>query len=192
MKVVAFNGSPRHKGNTSILIEEVFGELKKQGIETELVSIGGSGVKPCKACYGCFEKRNKRCTIQDDPLNGWLQKMLEADAVILGSPTYVTDVTAEMKALIDRACLVSRANDDMFRRKVGAAVVAERRAGAIHAFDTLNHFFTIAQMVVVGSNYWNIGMGREIGEVRQDEEGMKTMRILGENMAWLLNKIHSA
>jgi len=116
--------------------------------------------------------------------------MSEADGIILGSPTYFTDVTTEMKALIDRAGFVARANGEMFRRKVGAAVVAVRRAGSIHAFDTLNHFFLVSQMIVPGSSYWNVGIGRDKGEVEDDEEGIQTMRVLGENMAWLLKKTH--
>jgi multimeric flavodoxin WrbA len=116
--------------------------------------------------------------------------MIAADAIILGSPVYVTDVSSEMKALIDRTCLVSRANGSFLRRKVGAAVMAVRRGGAIHAFDTMNHFFTISEMIVVGSNYWNFAFGREVGDVNQDEEGLQTMKVLGENMAWLLKKVN--
>ncbi len=126
----------------------------------------------------------------DDIANLCIGKMSEADGIILGSPTYFTDVTTEMKALIDRAGFVARANGEMFRRKVGAAVVAVRRAGSIHAFDTLNHFFLVSQMIVPGSSYWNVGIGRDKGEVEDDEEGIQTMRVLGENMAWLLKKTH--
>jgi multimeric flavodoxin WrbA len=115
--------------------------------------------------------------------------MKGADAILLGSPTYFADVSSEMKALMDRCGMVSRANGDLFKRKLGAAVVAARRAGAIHVFDSINHFFLIGQMIVVGSNYWNIGMGREKEEVAKDEEGMQTMRVLGQNMAWLLKKM---
>ncbi len=189
MKVVAFNGSARRDGNTAILINKVFEELKKEGIETELVQLGGKPLRGCMACYGCFRNKNKRCVLEEDGINDYIQKMLEADGIILGSPVYVADVSSEMKALIDRACLVSKANEDMFRRKVGTGVLAVRRGGAIHAFDTINHFFTISQMVVVGSCYWNFAFGREIGEVKNDEEGLRTMKILGENMAWLLKKI---
>jgi len=190
MKVVAFNGSARRDGNTAILINQVFDELKKEGIQTELVQFGGQAVHGCLACFGCYRNKNKRCVIEDDIINDCIQKMIEADGIILGSPVYVTDVSTEMKALIDRACLVSKANGEIFRRKPGAAVLAVRRGGAIHAFDTINHFFTISQMVVVGSCYWNFAFGREIGEVRNDEEGQRTMKVLGENMAWLLKKIH--
>ena len=191
MKVVAFNGSPRREGNTSILIQAVFEELKKEGIETELVSLGGKPVRGCMACYGCVQNKNRRCVMEDDHINDCIAKMAEADGIILGSPVYVADVTMEIKALIDRACLVGKANGEMFRRKAGAAVIAQRRGGAVHAFDSLNHFFTISQMMVVGSCYWNFGVGREVGQVRQDEEGMRTMKVLGENMAWLLKKMNT-
>ena len=190
MKVVAFNGSARRDGNTAILIRAVFEELAKEGIQTELIQFGGKPLRGCMACYGCYRNKNKRCVIEEDAVNDCIQKMIEADGILLGSPVYVTDVSSEMKALIDRACLVSGANGGMYRRKVGAAVVAVRRAGAIHAFDTLNHFFLITEMIVPGSCYWNIGFGREPGEVEKDEEGIRTMRVLGRNMAWLLKKLH--
>jgi len=191
MKVIAFNGSARKDGNTAILINYVFGELQKQGIETELYQFSGKKIKGCIACAKCFENRDQQCSVKNDVLNECIGKMIEADGIILGSPTYFTDVSTEMKALIDRAGFVAMANDAMFRRKVGAAVVAVRRAGSIHVFDTLNHFFFISQMIVPGSNYWNMGMGFEKGAVEQDEEGITTMKVLGENMAWLLKKIHS-
>jgi multimeric flavodoxin WrbA len=141
------------------------------------------------ACYECFENKNRRCVNEGDELNQYVEKMIEADGIILGSPTYFTDVTAEMKALIDRVGFVTRANGSLLRHKVGAAVVAVRRGGAIHTFDTLNHFFLIGQMIVPGSIYWNFGLGRNIGDVREDEEGVKTMKTLGQNMGWLLKKL---
>jgi multimeric flavodoxin WrbA len=188
MKVIAFNGSARRNGNTAILIREVFSELEDEGIATEMVQLAGKTIRGCTACGKCFENKNKRCAIDNDFANECIDKMVEADGIILASPTYFADVTAEIKALIDRAGYVARANPDMLTRKIGAAVVAVRRAGAIHAFDTLNHFFLISQMIVPGSSYWNIGIGRAIGDVEQDEEGLETMRMLGRNMAWLLKK----
>jgi len=188
MKVIAFNGSARRNGNTAILIKEVFSELDAEGIATEMVQLAGKTIRGCTACGKCFDNQDKRCAIDNDFANECIEKMVEADGIILASPTYFADVTAEIKALIDRAGYVARANPDMLKRKVGAAVVAVRRAGSIHAFDTLNHFFLISQMIVPGSSYWNIGIGRAIGDVEQDEEGLETMRILGRNMAWLLNK----
>lgn len=188
MKVIAFNGSARKDGNTVILINHVFESLKAEGIETELYQLSGKKIRGCIACYKCWSNKDRQCAVKDDVANECIEKMLEADGIILGSPTYFADVSAELKALIDRVGMVSRANGDMFKRKAGAAVVAERRGGAIHVFDTINHFFLIGQMIVPGSIYWNIGMGREIGDVEKDEEGIRTMRALGENMAWLLKK----
>ena len=190
MRVVAFNGSPRKDGNTAALINHLFAELESGGIETELVQVGGQRIRGCTACFQCFENKDKRCAVDDDIVNECIAKMIEADGIILGSPTYFADLTPELKALIDRAGFVARANDDMFRRKVGAAVVAVRRAGAIHVFDSINHFFLIEQMIVPGSIYWNLGIGREKGEVEDDEEGLRTMETLGQNIAWLLEKLH--
>lgn len=189
MKVVGFNGSARKDGNTALLIRRVFEELEKEGIETELVQLAGQKIHGCAACYTCFSAKNKRCVMADDIVNSCIEKMDQADGIILGSPTYFADCSAQMKALIDRTGFVTKANNSMLARKVGAAVVSVRRAGAIHAFDSMNHFFTIGQMIIVGSSYWNVGIGREIGEVAKDEEGLATMSTLGQNMAWLLKKI---
>ncbi|MGC9515361.1 flavodoxin family protein [Methanocrinis sp.] len=190
MRVVAFNGSARKDGNTAILARRVAEELEREGIETEMVQLAGERIRGCTACRGCIEKKDLRCTVDDDIVNDCIEKMIEADGIILASPTYFADVSAEMKALIDRAGFVARANDDLFRRKGGAAVVAVRRAGAIHAFDSINHFFLISQMIVPGSSYWNLGMGWAKGDVLEDKEGLETMRVLGSNMAWLLKKIN--
>ncbi len=188
MKVIAFNGSARKNGNTAILIRKVFSELDAEGIGTEMIQLAGKTIRGCTACGKCFDNQDKRCAIDNDFANECIEKMLEADGIILASPTYFADVTAEMKALIDRAGYVARANPDMLKRKVGAAVVAVRRAGSIHTFDSINHFFLISQMIVPGSSYWNLGIGRAIGDVEQDKEGMETMRTLGRNMAWLIKK----
>lgn len=190
MKVVAFNGSPRKEGNTASLIRHVLAELEKEGIETETVQVGGKSVHGCMACEKCFENMDRRCVIDKDIVNECIEKMLKADGIILASPTYFADLTPELKALIDRAGFVAKVNSDMFRHKVGAAVVAERRAGSIHVFDSINHFFTISQMIIPGSSYWNIGIGLAEGNVEEDEEGIRTMQTLGQNMAWLLKKLH--
>jgi multimeric flavodoxin WrbA len=189
MKVVAFSGSARKDGNTAILVRQVFAELEKDGIETELVQLAGERLRGCIACYQCWQTKDGTCAVKDDCINDCISKMTAADGVILASPTYFADITTEIKALIDRAGMVARANGHMFRRKIGAGVIAVRRGGAIHAFDSLNHFFLISQMIVPGSIYWNLGIGREIGEVEKDEEGMQTMTVLGENMAWLLGRV---
>ncbi len=189
MKVIALNGSARKGGNTAILLRRVLCELENEGIETELVEMAGSKIHGCLACWKCSSRKDRRWSQPDDMGNYFLEKMDGADGILLGSPTYVTDVSPEMKALIDRACLVARANGGMFRRKVGAAVVSVRRAGATHAFDTLNHFFLISEMIVPGSSYWNVAIGRNPGDVEKDEEGMQTMETLGQNMAWLMKKL---
>ena len=189
MKVVAINGSPQKKGNTSILINLVFKELEAEGIETELVQLGGRQIRGCVACYKCFTNKDCRCSNDKDDLNEILEKMIEADGIILASPTYFADMSAELKALIDRAGIVTRVNGNLLKHKAGAAIVAVRRGGAIHVYDSINHFFLLSQMIVPGSSYWNIGFGRNIGDVQNDDEGVETMIDLGKNMAWLLEKI---
>ncbi len=189
MKVVAFNTSARKDGNTAILIKHVLKELEKDKINTELIQLGAQRIAGCIACGQCAITKDKKCAIKDDLLNTYLAKMIQADGIIIGSPTYFADCTAAAKALIERAGMVSRVNNHLLKRKAGAAVIAVRRGGAIHAFDSINHFFTISQMVVVGSAYWNIGIGREINEVTADQEGLETMRLLGNNFSWLLKKI---
>ena len=190
MKTVAFNGSGRKDGNTAILLRVVLDELAKEGIETELIQLAGRPLQGCIACYKCFENKDKKCAVTNDKLNEYLAKMMEADGILLGSPVYYADASASIKALIERCGLVSLANGGLYTHKVGAAVAAVRRAGAIRTFDTLNHFFQYSQMVIVGSTYWNVGMGREPGQVKEDAEGIRTMETLGKNMAWLLKKIN--
>ena len=189
MKVVAFNGSPRKEGNTYQSLQVVMGELHKEGIETEVVQLGGKNIHGCIACYKCFKNKDKECSIKDDGVNAYIKKMMEADGIIIGSPVYFSNVTSEVKAFIDRAGLVARANDNLLKRKVGAGVVAVRRAGATFAFSAINFFFFIQEMIVPGSIYWNLAIGREPGDVQEDEEGMMTFKTLGQNMSWLLKKI---
>ena len=188
MKVIAFSGSARKDGNTARMVREVFGPLEAAGIETELVQLAGKPLRGCRACYACAKTKDGRCAFGDDGLNEFVRKMVEADAILLASPVYFSDVTAEMKALIDRAGMVVRVSGDLLRRKLGAGIAVARRGGAIHTFDTLTHFYLIGQMIVVGSSYWNLGFGREKGEVEKDEEAMSVMRTLGENLAWALGK----
>ena len=188
MKVIAFNSSARKDGNTADLITTVFKELEAEGIECEMVQLAGSHLQGCIACYKCYENKDRKCAVKKDLMNEHIAKMDEADGIILGSPTYFADMSANMKALIERAGLVTRANDNMLKRKVGAAVVAHRRGGATHAFSSINYFFLISEMMVPGSNYWNLGVGKAPGEVKDDQEGMDTMKTLGVNMAWLLKK----
>ena len=190
MKVVAFSGSARKDGNTAILVRRVLSTLEKEGIRTGLIQLAGEKIQGCDACYRCMKEQNRRCAVEDDIVNDCIARMDEAEGILLASPTYFADVSSRMKALVERAGFVAMANGGMFRRKAGAAVVAVRRGGAIHAFDTLNHFFFIAEMVVPGSSYWNVGIGLDRGDVERDEEGMRTMQVLGENMAWAMKKLY--
>ena len=188
MKIVAFNGSPKRKGNTSILIDEIFKVFEHKGIETEMIQLGNKLVHGCTACGLCKERQDGRCHIKNEHLNHCIEKMVEADGIIIGSPVYFSDVTTEVKALIDIAGYVTRANNFQLKRKIGAGVIAVRRGGALPTFDSMNRFFLINQMIVPGSSYWNFAFGRNPGEVLEDEEGMQTIKILAENMAWLLKR----
>jgi multimeric flavodoxin WrbA len=189
MKVVAFNGSARKDGNTAILIRRVFSVLESEGIETELIQLAGQQIHGCMACGTCRKLQNMECKIVNDNVNVYIKKMVEADGIILGSPTYFSMMSPELKALIDRAGFVAMGNGGLSTRKVGAAVVAVHRAGGVPTFDAINHFFLISQMIVPGSSYWNVGIGLNPGDVEKDEEGLKTMDNLGKNMAWLLKKL---
>ena len=186
MKAIAINGSPRKGGNTETLLRKVLEPLTTAGWTTEFIQLGGKEIRGCRACYQCFDKKNSRCGQKgEEVFDVCLEKMLQADAIILGSPTYFTDVSSEMKALLDRAGLVAVANGGLLRRKIGAAVVAVRRGGGTHAFDTINHMFLMSGVIVPGSTYWNLGFGLDKGEVKKDEEGLRNMTDLGQTIAWL-------
>jgi multimeric flavodoxin WrbA len=189
MKAVAFNGSPRRGGNTEYLLNRVLEPIREAGIETEIVQVGGQPVRGCMACYQCRKNQDRRCAIGTDMINDCIAKMIDADAIILGSPTYFADVTAEMKALIDRAGFVAMGNGRLFSRKIGAAVVVNRRGGAMHVMDSINHLFLISRMIVPGSTYWNFGVAREKEDVRNDEEALANMKDLGGTIAWLVKKV---
>jgi multimeric flavodoxin WrbA len=191
MKAIAINGSPRPGGNTEILLKKVLEPLEAAGWSTEYLRIGGKPVRGCIACLKCFEKRNRRCVFEKDHVNDYLEKMYAADAIILGSPTYFAGITPELKALIDRAGFVALANGGVLRGKIGAAVVAVRRGGATHVFDTINHMFLMSSMIVPGSTYWNLGVGRDKGQVLGDDEAMRNMNHLGQTIAWLGKAIAS-
>ncbi len=191
MKVVAINGSPRTGGNTEIMIRKVFEGLEAAGIETELIQVGGQAIRGCLACGKCAEMQNGTCIIKSDMVNEIIVKLRAADGIIMGSPTYYANVSSELKAVIDRAGFVSHTNGGLYDRKVGAAVVAVRRGGSIHAFDAINHFFQISRMYLVGSTYWNMGIGLMPGDVNEDAEGMANMAHLGQSMAYLLHKLNA-
>lgn len=185
MKALAINGSPRRGGNTQMLLETVLGPLSQAGWETELVQLGGREIHGCRACFKCQERKDRQCIFAKDVFNEIFAKMVEADAILLGSPTYFADVTPEIKALMDRAGFVAMANGALFAGKIGAGVVAVRRGGATHAMDTMTHLFQISQMVIPGATYWNMGYGLMPGDVANDAEGLTNMRQLGRAIAWL-------
>ncbi len=189
MRVVAVNGSARIDGNTARLVETMFEPLRAAGHECVHMQLAAKLVQGCTACGACYKKKDRRCHGRDDDGNEVIAALADADAIVLASPVYFADVTAEMKAVIDRAGYVARANGNMFARRPGASIAAVRRAGAIHALDTMNHLFLIGEMFVVGSSYWNLGVGGGRGEVDNDTEGLATMTRLGENMAWLLDRL---
>ena len=188
LNVVAFNGSPREKGNTSRMIWTAFSELEAEGIGVNEIQIGNIKVRGCSACGKCRTENLGRCSFDDDPINEWGKAMCEADGIILGSPTYFANITSEMKALIDR---VGFSRGKQLYRKVGAPIVVARRGGAMQAYNALIAFFGIAQMVVPCSSYWNVGYGLKPGDVDDDAEAIETMKNLGANMAWVLKKLHA-
>jgi multimeric flavodoxin WrbA len=192
MKAIAINGSPRSGGNTEIMLKKVLEPLEAAGWNTVYRQIGGKPVRGCLACFKCVEKKNGRCVIESDVVNEYLEHMLTADAIILGSPTYFADVTSELKALIDRTGFVALANGGAFSGKIGAAVVAVRRGGATHVFDSINHLFLISSMIVPGSLYWNLGMGLDKGDVLNDDEALRNMNHLSQTIAWLGEAMETA
>lgn len=189
MKVLAINSSARKDGNTAILINTVLEELNKAGIETEMIQLAGNVIEPCKACWACGGQGN--CVHRKDSFREVFEKMKEADGILLGSPVYSANVSANMQALLERAAVVADMNPGLFTHKGGAAVAAVRRGGAMQAVDTMNHFFLNHEMIVVGSTYWNMGYGQMPGDVQKDEEGLANMRNLGQNMSYLLNALKS-
>ncbi|ACI20488.1 flavodoxin family protein [Thermodesulfovibrio yellowstonii] len=190
MKVVAFNGSPRKNGNTYHAIKVVAEELKKENIKVEIIQVGNKRIRGCIACYKCAKNKNEKCSINDE-VNEWIQKIKESDGIILGSPVYFSGIAGTFKCFLDRAFLVASVNDGLFRHKVGAAVVADRRSGGVTTFDQLLHYLHYAEMIVPSSNYWNVIYGMNPGEVLKDEEGMQIMRIFGKNMAWTLKLVEN-
>lgn len=192
MKVLAINGSPRPKGNTAQLIEMFFEAVRKYNdkIETEMIQIADKTINTCLSCYKCMKNRDSKCG-QNDDLNDIYAKMVQADAIILGSPVYFGDVTGKMRCLIERTGFVAMANNGAFKRKIGAAIIAKRRQGGSQSWNTMNFLFGVSQMIIVGSNELNIGIGLAPGEIQNDPEAKITMKVLAKNIVWLLNKIHN-
>ncbi len=188
MKVIAINGSPKANGNTHTALTLVGEQLQKEGIEFEIIHIGNKLIRGCMACGACAKNLNEQCIVQDE-VNDCLQKLKTADGILLGAPVHYAGIAGTMKSFLDRLFFVAGVNGGLFRHKVGASVVAVRRSGGVPTFDALNHYITYAEMLMPGSNYWNVIHGREPGEVLQDHEGNQVMRVLGKNMAWLLKLV---
>ena len=187
MKVLLINGSPRGEGCTYPALQEAACTLEECGIETEIVSVGNKPVRGCIGCGTCSRKGNGRCVFNDDAVNEILAKAEEADGYIFGSPVHFASASGAITSLMDRMFYAGKC----FAHKPAAAIVSCRRGGATASFDQLNKYFTIRNMPVVSSNYWNMVHGNTPDEVRQDEEGMQTVRILARNMAWLLKCIEA-
>jgi multimeric flavodoxin WrbA len=188
MRVLGINGSPHRNGNTSVMLGWVLEELETEGVETEVFNLAGKPLAGCVDCRRCFANKDKKCSFTSDALNDVIERILAADGVIIGTPTYFCNVPANVKALIERVGFVNIANDGMLKRKVGAAAVVARRGGAIDTFTAVNHLFLHAQMIVPGSSYWNMGYGERDQEVRNDAEAERTMRTLAQNIAWVLKR----
>lgn len=191
MKVVAFNGSPRKGGNTELMLKAVLKPIRDAGGEVELIQVGGQLIHGCMACNGCFKNKDQKCVIKTDKVNDYIAKMVEADVIIMGSPTYFSGMTPELKALSDRAGYVAFANDGLFTRKIGSAVAVHRRGGSVSTFDSINHMFLMSKMIIPGSTYWNFGVGLRKGDVSEDAEAMANMKDLGETIAWLAEKMNN-
>jgi len=186
MKVIAINGSPHKEGNTFHALNMVGTELMAAGIDFEIIHVGHKAIHGCMACNNCFKNRDEKCSIKTDDLNDWIQKMKEADGLIISSPVYYAGIPGTMKCFLDRVFYVAGSNGNLFRHKVGAAVVAVRRTGGSVTFDSLNHYLTYSEMILATSSYWNVIHGTGPGEVENDSEGVQIMQTLGKNMAWIL------
>jgi multimeric flavodoxin WrbA len=186
MKVVAINGSPHKEGNTFQALSMVGKQLTDNGIDFEVVHIGNKAIHGCTGCGQCFKNKDEKCSMKDDGVNDAIQKMKEADGILLGSPVYYAGIAGTMKCFLDRAFYVAGSNGGLFRNKVAASVVAVRRTGGSITFDSLNHYLLYSEMMIASANYWNIIHGRTPGEVLQDAEGVQIMEVLGNNMVWQL------
>jgi multimeric flavodoxin WrbA len=191
MKVVAFNGSPNKEGNTYQAIKLVANELEKEGIETEIINVGDKSIRGCIACNQCVKNQNEQCVLPGDEVNGWIQKMKEADGIILGSPVHFSAMGGTMKSFLDRAFYVVGVNGGILRHKVGTSVVAVRRAGGIPTFNQLNNYINYSEMLMPTSNYWSVINGTTPGEALLDKEGVQIMRVLGKNMVWLMKLVEN-
>ena len=189
MKVLLVNGGPHENGCTYTALKEVESSLIKAGIETEIFWLGSEPVRGCAACGGC--RTTGKCVF-DDVVNVLLEKTKNADGFVFGSPVHYASPAGNLLSFMDRLFFVgSYEGKKVFHHKPAAAVVSARRGGNTASFDALNKYFTISEMPVVGSCYWNMVHGMNADEVRQDAEGLRTMRVLAHNMAWLLRSIEA-
>ena len=191
MKVVAINGSPRKGGNTEIMLNAVLEPLNQAGVETKIIQVGGKNIHGCRGCWACQKLLNRKCAFNDDIVNDILEDLFSADAIIWGTPSYYSNMTPELKALIDRAGIVASANGKLFRHKVGAAVIAERRGGGSFIQASIHEMILMSEMIIPGSTYWNFGFGRDKGEISADAEAMANMKNLGENILMLIQKLNA-
>lgn len=191
MKVVAVNGSPNEQGNTAIALGAVTDALESQGIETRTFCLGKSNIRACIGCRQCFKLKNKKCVFDDDGANEIIAAMAEADGILLASPTYFAGISGNMKGFLDRAFYVHSANDSLFRHKVGASLTVARRAGTTGAIDQLNKYLLYGEFIIASGNYWDVAFGRIPGEAAQDVEGIQTMRVLANNMAYVLRLVEN-
>ena len=189
MKILGISGSPRRDGNTDTAVKLALDCLAKEGFETEFVSVADHPVKPCIACGGCKKAQNRQCVMKDPAFDGMVEKFVESDGIIVASPVYFGSATPQIMSVLDRVGYVSRANGNLLRRKVGAAIAVGRRAGMNFTFAQLNFFFLLAEMIVPGSTYWNVSLARDKGDFPEDAEGVATVENLAANMAWTLEKL---
>jgi len=187
-EIILFNGSPHQQGNTKIALEIVAEVLNEHQVKTEIIQLGGTEIKPCTGCRGCITKKNNQCVIKGDAINSYIEKMIKADGIIIGSPVYTSNVTAEVKAFIDRVNFVCKANDFLLKGKIGAPVIVATKSGATMAYAAIQLMFGISQMISVGSSYWNVAYGKMPGDILEDKEGIQSFKDLGQNMAILLNQ----
>jgi multimeric flavodoxin WrbA len=186
MKVTAINGSPRKDGNCAHALARMGVELKKDGIDLEIIQVGDKAIRGCTACGECGRRGDGKCVFGDDPVNESIGRMRDSEGIVLASPVYYSGVAGTMKCFLDRCFYVAGASGGLFRHKAGAALVAVRRSGGSSTLDGLNHYLTYSEMIVATSNYWNIVHGSKGGEMEMDAEGVQIVEVLARNLAWIL------
>lgn len=191
MNVIGINGSPHGDGNTFTALS-IAGEIFKQNrIDYEIFNVGMKAVQGCTGCNACGKNKNEECIFTKDVVNEGIQKIKNADGIILASPVHFSGIGGNMKSFLDRAFYVAGANEGLFRHKVAASLVAVRRSGGVTTVDQLNHYITYSEMVMATGNYWNVIHGRKVGEAEQDTEGAQAIEVTAENMVWLMRLIEN-